>query len=149
MRGSLHWTVLEAQFPDVISTFVIDSNLVPRIELTSQFLWFLLSRILMVLRPVSTCSGLHSTRFHVDFLWSLWTWSATRSVPKIGSRVLHTLGWVRFVPFRCYAHLGASANSQGRLRGRSLTAVFKARYQCHSACSTCSAFSPVRQYVRG
>ena len=63
MRESLQWTVLEAQFPDVIPTLFIGSNLD-----FSVFVVFL-SRSLMVLRPVSTCTGLHSTRFHVDFLW--------------------------------------------------------------------------------
>ena len=68
MRESLQWTVLEAQFPDVIPTLFIGSNLVPKIIDFSVFVVFL-SRSLMVLRPVSTCTGLHSTRFHVDFLW--------------------------------------------------------------------------------
>ena len=83
MRESLQWTVLEAQFPDVISTFVIGSNLVPQIIDFSVFVFF----------PESQSHG-PLARF--DLLRS----------------PFHEIS-CRF----------------------SLAAVFKACYQCHSACT--------------
>ena len=102
MRESLQWTVLEAQFPDVIPTLFIGSNLVPKIIDFSVFCGF----------PESQSHGpsarfdLHRSPFHeISCRFSL------ESMDMVGyaigskdwlSRVAHTrLGEIRPLPLLC------------------------------------------------